>query len=1628
MDIKPDKIHETVNYEPGSLFLFHQNYRTDIYPDHWHDAIEIIMPIQGGYKIEINHQPFYLAERDVLIIPSDELHSLHPTDENGQRVILQFSLESLNAIRGFINASHIYSETQVITAKSDPDLHSAVEILLLKMLDEFLSRNVYFEVSITNKIVDLTLCLARKHKAESEAQYKNLVKRKGHVERLNECLTFIDRRCNENLTLEITADFSGFSKFHFARWFREYSGFTFHEFLTKSRVDKAEAMLLSTSRPVSEIALEAGFQSTSTFNRAFKKLKECTPQEYRFLHYLEQRSYSAGETENAYRAAITMKTPVPAGIRPPPNAENRTNGAAPSLWADIPDPDVIRVGDVYYMISTTMYFCPGIPVMKSRDLRNWEIVNYVYDILDDSDACALRNGASAYGKGSWAGTLRYHNGVFYVAAASFTTGKTYIFQTEDIENGAWRRFEIDGVFHDPSMLFDDDGRVYLVYGAGTIRIIELTPAADAILQNGLNRVIIEKADAGGDSGLPAEGSHLYKIDGRYYLFLIAWPAAGSNRRIELCYRTGHIEGPYEGRVVLDCGPGHKNNGLAQGGIFDTPDGKWAAMLFQDRGAVGRVPFLLPVSWADNWPVFGLKGRDLSVAAPAGIIMSDEFYPSRFARDFSARNGTGYRYRHIGELSGAESMTDTELLVNGHFTDGLNHWDVMEVAEIAITDDETFEGTPVLFVSERGTTASSPRQFITGKVKPDDVLEVRAYVLYKSGPSRKEFNISIRNGSSWEGIDIMGTGMVKKGEWGLVKGVYTLPGGADLSETSIFVETPWVEKPKKDSDIMDFYVGYVSAVSKALPRNTAPMPGENDPSETRLPLPWQWNHNPDHNLWTLTERSGYLRLKSKYLCSGLTDARNTLTQRTFGPACAAAAALETDGMNDGDTAGLAALQELYGYVGVKVVNGVKSIVAVSAVTGQAREIESVPVQQDRVYLRADFRFDDADTAVFFYSLDELNWHPIGEPLQMRYKLSHFTGYRFALFYFSTQIAGGHADFDYFRLCDTPPRSDEGLTVLNASLDGDAEIVGVIRAETEIAVRMDALPAGVYEGIYFSMPIPEAFRVTDVIFHSDNITGSAVYEADGNQLRLSVTGENVGFGNNTSDVFAVLKLSLNDYAAEDTVIHLRPDHLYVRGGNAAYRIHGARAAITVTAPGTGAAAKIPGYANPLVSHTYGADPWAMEYDGRVYLYLTGDSYEYDEFGRLTDNTYGKINTIQMISSSDLINWTDHGLITAAGANGAAKWAEHSWAPAVACKEGKFFLYFANDASNIGVLTADTPTGPWADPVGGPLIHRAVPGVKDVTWCFDPAVLVDDDGSAYLYFGGGLPSVSPEDVLHPRTARVIRLGADMISTVGEAVAIDAPALFEDSGIHKHNGTYIYSYCSNFEKPRTAGYPLYGEIAYMTAGHPMGPFTYAGTFLKNPSEFFGVGGNNHHCVFTFRGQDYVAYHAQTLGKALGRAKGYRSPHINRLAYYGDGTIQPVTADRKGVALWEPVNPYRLSEAVTFAWCSGINAEDGVITHIHDGDWLAVANVDFGADGASRFRANILSRAGGKIEIKLDSPTGEVLGFLGTGTSSPGSSWEFRSCEITPVTGVRNVFFVFSGDGDGDLFRFKSWQFDQNK
>ncbi|HPX99110.1 MAG TPA: glycoside hydrolase 43 family protein [Bacteroidaceae bacterium] len=510
----------------------------------------------------------------------------------------------------------------------------------------------------------------------------------------------------------------------------------------------------------------------------------------------------------------------------------------PLTYTDVPDPDLIRVGDDYYMISTTMYFCPGAPIMHSKDLVHWEIVSYVYDYLNDDDVYNLRNGRNAYGRGQWAASLRYVDGTYYALFIANDQGKTYVYKTKDINSSFWERSVIDRPFHDASMLFED-GRLFVVWGNGDIRIIELEPDGSAIKAGAEEKIIIESPRQG--YNLRAEGAHIYHIGDYYYILVIDWPSGGV--RTETCWRSKDLYGPYESKVILSGPFDGRGDGVAQGGIIQTQHGDWYAVMFQDHGAVGRIPTLQPVTWVDDWPILG-----------------------------------------------------------------------------------------------------------------DDTKPVKQFTvnLPESGENRTwandEFNY------------------------------------------------------KKEE----------------------------------LDLVWQWNHKPDNSAWSVTERKGWLRLKTSHIATGVMDARNTLTQRTVGPRCYSEVLLDAAGMKPGDRAGIIAFQSNYCTIGVEVAeDGSKSLVAMThrnigrrrppqqAQAAQEQpnpdtEFLRMPLTQDKVWLKLRYVFtpqaDDTvrpDQAFMSWSLDGKNWTEVDAVLQMSFTLDYFTGYRTGLYNYATTATGGYADFDYFR---------------------------------------------------------------------------------------------------------------------------------------------------------------------------------------------------------------------------------------------------------------------------------------------------------------------------------------------------------------------------------------------------------------------------------------------------------------------------------------------------------------------------------------------------------------------------------------------------------------------------------------
>ena len=335
----------------------------------------------------------------------------------------------------------------------------------------------------------------------------------------------------------------------------------------------------------------------------------------------------------------------------PDSKKNFTMKTASSyiIPADFPDPDIIRVDDTYYMVSTTMHFMPGCVILKSHNLVDWEHAAYVYDELEATEKETLADNKGAYGKGMWAACLRHHNGIFYISFVANDTGKTYLFTSDKIK-GPWLRSQIKGFYHDMSLLFDDDGRVYCVSGNMNISLTEMEPDLSGPKTGGINKVIIQ--DNPENVILGYEGSHIYKINGKYYIFFIHMPKG--KMRTEACYISDKIDGPYIGKDVLCSDLANWNSGTAQGGIVQAPDGNWYSIVFQDHGALGRIPVLVPVKFVDDFPVFGAAGfapRQVNVPD----LRPDYKYDPLYSNDFT---NPAWQWNHIPNKKLISLTSDT----------------------------------------------------------------------------------------------------------------------------------------------------------------------------------------------------------------------------------------------------------------------------------------------------------------------------------------------------------------------------------------------------------------------------------------------------------------------------------------------------------------------------------------------------------------------------------------------------------------------------------------------------------------------------------------------------------------------------------------------------------------------------------------------------------------------------------------------------------------------------------------------------------------------------------------------------------------------------------------------------------
>lgn len=454
------------------------------------------------------------------------------------------------------------------------------------------------------------------------------------------------------------------------------------------------------------------------------------------------------------------------------------------------------------------------------------------------------------------------------------------------------------------------------------------------------------------------------------------------------------------------------------------------------------------------------------------------------------------------------------------------------------------------------------------------------------------------------------------------------------------------------------------------------------------------------------------------------------------------------------------------------------------------------------------------------------------------------------------------------------------------------------------------------------------------------------------------------------------------------------------------------------------------SPLITHDFIADPTTIEYDGRLYVYGTADKVEFDENGMPVDNAYNT-HEIHCISSDDLVNWKDEGTIDV---RKSTKWASNSWAPSIVSKKiggkDKFFLYFANSGNGIGVLTADSPLGPWSDPIDGEIINRSVPNCSadKVPWCFDPGAFVDEDGTGYLTFGGGPETTTGPS--NPKSARIVKLADDMVSLAEDPVEIDAPWFFEDNELTKINGKYVYSYCTNWDGKNPHGV---ATIGYMESDNPTSGYEFKGILFKNPGDLFGNKYNNHHHLFTFKGESYIIYHTTLLEqKSYKTTKGYRSLHIDKLESVKDdsGNITGYKAEPTWEGQKQLVNndPYEKNIA-TFAYSGGIKTSFSksqnhmVIDSINTGDWVKVSNADFASGSAAVAISYASTTDAGKVEIVVEKEGGALMSVASLDIAKTDSedTYVTKTVDIKEsLAGVTSYYVLFRGNG----YKVADWQF----
>lgn len=483
---------------------------------------------------------------------------------------------------------------------------------------------------------------------------------------------------------------------------------------------------------------------------------------------------------------------------------------------------------------------------------------------------------------------------------------------------------------------------------------------------------------------------------------------------------------------------------------------------------------------------------------------------------------------------------------------------------------------------------------------------------------------------------------------------------------------------------------------------------------------------------------------------------------------------------------------------------------------------------------------------------------------------------------------------------------------------------------------------------------------------------------------------------------------------------------------------------------------------------ADPTSVDnsgVDGKLYVYGTTEGIDYRD-GRMAKNGYNN-HSLTIMSTRDMVNWTDEGFIDNRNLTNEPEdsenkkqcaWAAKAWAPSALKIDGdgdgkdEYYIFYTNSGA-VGYVQGDSPTGPWKDDLGTVLFNQSSPNCSGVVWCFDPAVLVDDKGDAYVYFGGGVPEGQQS---HPKTGRVCKIkfekGTGKVLLDGEPKELDAFYMFEDSEINQFHGKYFYSYCTNFNvpgevKPKGAAAPIRsGQIACYVSSDPVNitfdpevrestdDLKYLGAILDNPSCIYGKSYNNHHHMLSFKGHEYILYHSTVLENMLYHTTNdYRCLHVAEIGVDGKTDEIRIEPAYEAPAQLECIDPYVRINATTSSYSAGVKSVKSdaagamVLDRIHTGDWTRISGVDFGSNGAAEFAAEFASNTeNGRIEVFLDDPENPSNRIASLPVTKTGEEkYERAGVRITAdVTGRHDVYFVFRGTD----YRVAAWRFTERQ